>query len=394
MKIQPRIQQNERRWWLGCVLFALAAINLAGCATQPLAPAGPADQAVVHTQQGNQLLEQGKYAEAIAEYDRALALRPKSSPAESGRAIALAGLGKRNEAMKALDEADDDAQGDTEELAVGVATIRVHLLLKGEDWLDEVEDAFHDHEDLAKSLQSAELHTWLGRAYLAGGKLKKATEALEKGLAIQRDYPPARDTLKAVNTAREALAGMPEEYLTVATTPAISRADVAAIFVAELKLDRLLDKQGFTPKQDFQSPEGRATSTVRRETYVDRIVDIDGHWAKPMIEKMVAYQVMDAVDGKFDPNGKITKVEFAMLLDGIITKVTGEKATKGLGGDMIFSDVQPEHYGAAAVILVTSRGFLSARPDGKFGLNDAVSGGVALDSVRKIRDFFQSRYTW
>ncbi|MFN7956637.1 MAG: S-layer homology domain-containing protein [bacterium] len=372
----------------------VAVLALAGCATQPLVAEGPADQAVVHTQAGNQLLEQKRYDEALAEYDRAVALKAKYGPAHAGRAIALAQLGRGEDAHAALDAAKAHSDGATQEVGVGVARIRVATALKGEDWLEEAEDAFDDYESTAREAKLAVLHTWMGRAYLLAGKLDKATRTLEAGLGIDKDYPPASAALRDVNLAREALAGMPEQYLAVATEPEIDRADVAAIFVAELKLDRLLDKQGFKPDATFRAPEGRAASTIRREPFVDRATDVEGHWAKPMIDKMVAYQVMETVDGKFDPAHKITKVEMAMLLDGIITKVTGESATKGLGGDMIFSDVPPDHYGAAAVVLATSRGFIPARPDGKFGLKDPVSGAEALASVRKVRDFFQSRYNW
>lgn len=376
------------------VALGIALALATGCGMEKLAPQGPADQAQVHLQTGKQLIEEGKPEPALIELDRALALAPKLSPAHASRAVALAMLKRSDEAHDAIERADDHGDGDADELALGVARIRVAMLLAEKDWLDEAVDAFEDHQDAARALRSAELHTWMGRAYFQAGKLKKAGNVLEAGLGIDKDYPPAMTVLKDVNTAREALAGMPEEYLQVATTAEISRADVAAIFVAELKLDRLLEKQGFRPQSSFAAPEGRAASTVRREPWVDKVTDVDGHWAKPMIEKMVEYQVMDAIDGRFDPERKITKAELAMLLDTIITKVTGEAATKGLGGDMIFSDVQPDHFASAAILLVTSRGFLSARPDGLFGIKDPVPGAIALDSVRKIRGFFQSRYSW
>ncbi len=388
-----RVRGSRTRPVAVAVLGVVLAMGL-GCGMEKLMPQGPADQAQVHLQAGKQLIEEGKADTALVELDRALALAPKLGPAHASRAVALAMLKRGKEAHEALERADDHADGDADELALGVARIRVAMLLAEKDWLEDAVDAFEDDQDAARALRSAELHTWMGRAYFQAGKLKKAGNVLEAGLAIDKDYAPAMTVLKDVNTAREALAGMPEEYLQVATTAEISRADVAAIFVAELKLDRLLDKQGFRPQPGFAAPEGRAASTVRREPWVDKVTDVDGHWAKPMIEKMVEYQVMEAIDGRFDPERKITKAEFAMFLDTIITKVTGEAATKGLGGDMIFSDVQPDHFASAAILLVTSRGFLAARPDGLFGIKDPVPGATALDSVRKIRGFFQSRYQW
>jgi protein O-GlcNAc transferase len=58
----------------------------------------------VHANRGNVLRELGRFAEAIASYDLALALRPDYPNALNGRAIALAALGRFEEALTDYDK--------------------------------------------------------------------------------------------------------------------------------------------------------------------------------------------------------------------------------------------------------------------------------------------------
>jgi len=54
---------------------------------------------------GDELVDQGKYAEAIVYYDQALALEPRNAVALCGKGVALNALGNYSEALTVLDQA-------------------------------------------------------------------------------------------------------------------------------------------------------------------------------------------------------------------------------------------------------------------------------------------------
>ncbi len=54
---------------------------------------------------GDELSDQGKYEEAIAQYDQAIALEPKAAAAWCGKGLALYELGRYDEALDAFDQA-------------------------------------------------------------------------------------------------------------------------------------------------------------------------------------------------------------------------------------------------------------------------------------------------
>ncbi|WP_313904604.1 tetratricopeptide repeat protein, partial [Streptomyces sp. 15-116A] len=60
-----------------------------------------------HCEHGDALRNAGRDEEALAAYDRALALDPAYASAHASRGVALANLGRRTEALAALDHALD-----------------------------------------------------------------------------------------------------------------------------------------------------------------------------------------------------------------------------------------------------------------------------------------------
>jgi tetratricopeptide (TPR) repeat protein len=70
-----------------------------------VASANQSDLAEEWNKKGDALDMQGKYDEAIEDYDEAIRLDPNSASAWCGKGTALANLGKYDEAIKALDEA-------------------------------------------------------------------------------------------------------------------------------------------------------------------------------------------------------------------------------------------------------------------------------------------------
>jgi len=77
-------------------LFAIVIITCAPVVAQSSAE---------FTLKGDELVDQGKYQEAITAYDQAIALEPKNARAWGGKGVALNQLGNYTEANEVLDEA-------------------------------------------------------------------------------------------------------------------------------------------------------------------------------------------------------------------------------------------------------------------------------------------------
>ena len=60
---------------------------------------------MAHNNRGNVLLDLNRPADALASYDRAIALKPDHAKAHSNRAMALTNLGRHVEALAAYDKA-------------------------------------------------------------------------------------------------------------------------------------------------------------------------------------------------------------------------------------------------------------------------------------------------
>ncbi len=92
---------------------------------------------------------------------------------------------------------------------------------------------------------------------------------------------------------------------------------------------------------------------------------------------------------KFDPDKLITKGEFALMLEDILIKVSGDEklATKFLGATSPFPDIRNDQYFFSAAMTATSRGYLEAdKATGEFKPGDQVSGADALLTIRSFKD--------
>jgi hypothetical protein len=171
----------------------------------------------------------------------------------------------------------------------------------------------------------------------------------------------------------------------------INRADVAALFIEELALDRLFEKRG--PKTfdtSFKTP-GKSFE-AEKVVAMEPATDIAAHPLKADIDAVVKLGVRGlepSPDHKFEPNKPLTKAEYAVMLEDIMMKVTGDEklATQFIGQKSLFPDVRPDVYYFNAAMIMTSRGILEAdKVTGEFGAGQVVSGADALLAIRMFKE--------
>ena len=150
-----------------------------------------------HNNLGNALPRRGRIDEAIAEYEKALETRPDYADAHNNLGSALVSRGQIDEAIthcrKALEVQPD----------CFLAHVNLGLALAGRKRFDEAASHFRD----ALRLQPghAPTHCNLAGALAEGGRFDEAIAEYEKALRIEPDFPQARRNLDAVASLRETM---------------------------------------------------------------------------------------------------------------------------------------------------------------------------------------------
>jgi len=147
-----------------------------------------------HVNTGNKLLEFYKIDSAFREFDRAIELDPKYSPAYIGRGLAYAYLGKFDSGLKALSNADRFARGKDQEIAALVGYMRFYTI-GGEkvhpNWLYDVEKTYNKALLIADGFPAP--YYYMGLAYKASGNFDQAAKKFYRVLEMGKAYVKEAD---------------------------------------------------------------------------------------------------------------------------------------------------------------------------------------------------------
>jgi len=403
-----RIPARRRLLGLAAVAVLAVAVGLAGCAKPPRQATGLMDTPENHVSLGNRFLDQNRWSDAENEFNLALQLNKDHGPAMSGLAIVRAhaasqATGKDKERLtdQALDLADkglSKAKGDDAERAARVAYIRVYTYTQSpSSWLKKAESQWEHAVDLDKRKQDPDPDFFMARAYRAAFEWQKSMDAYSRVLNLKRGREEqANDEMAVVQKIVRAAPGSPYGNL-IALQPALDRADVAALLVEELQLTRLYER-GNTQRFDtsFQAPtQPGGQMQVDTMQHMPEVTDIANHPMKADIQEIIKLRV-DGLepypDHTFQPDKKLTRGEFAIMIVDIVSHVTGDAKMKSeYFGESRSSipDIAPSNpmYSAAKTSL--ARGFLEPKDRfaGTFGPGDDVSGADALLAIKEVNRY-------
>ncbi|MNI04748.1 Cellulosome-anchoring protein precursor [compost metagenome] len=116
------------------------------------------------------------------------------------------------------------------------------------------------------------------------------------------------------------------------------------------------------------------------------LADTKGHWAQKTIDMFVKLHIIDGYeDGKFNPNGNITRAEFATIISRVFD-------ISGASGPVELNDVD-SHWAREVIEKLASAGVLVGYGDGTFKPDKTISREemvlilsriVDLDKVNKV----------
>ncbi len=230
---------------------------------------------------------------------------------------------------------------------------------------------------------------FMGLAYKAGLEFNLAGQMFTKVIELKTDYVDEADVQwKFLQKVQRAMPGTATGKQ-IALVERLTRADAAALFMEELKIDELYKKR--TPKTfdtSFKDPEKAAAKPVKLTAK-----DIADQPLKTDIEGILEIGVRgleNYPDGNFHPAELITRAAYAMMLEDILIKVSGDNAlaTKFIGSTSPFPDLRADLPYFNAVMVVTSRGIMEAKDitTGEFAPLSPVAGVDALLIIRKIKE--------
>ncbi|CAM4431710.1 S-layer homology domain-containing protein [Paenibacillus tarimensis] len=118
------------------------------------------------------------------------------------------------------------------------------------------------------------------------------------------------------------------------------------------------------PEAAFYSKHNSLYAVVRSKRSFS---DVQGHWAQRDIERLASKLIVDGKsDQKFDPEGRVTRAEFAALL----TRSLGITETSGTAS---FADVLPNAWFAGAVGAAADAGLVAGYKDRTFRPDEAIT---------------------
>ncbi len=382
------MRQNRISTVFSFFMFFVAILLVVSCGPKARAPITQLDTPEHHTYTGSRLLSQEKYADAQREFELALQLDAKYSKAYTGIGLVKTYTGDFNAAWDNLKTGWKYAKSDEEKIFVYVSRIRYYTKSKSEKkWLKLSKDEFDDAIKIEPN--HAPAYYFMGLAYKEALDFNSPGQMFTKILDLKSDYVAEAETQR--NFLQKVQRAMPGTATgkQIALVERITRADAAALFLEELKIDVLYKKR--TPKTydtSFKDPEKAAAKPVKLTAK-----DIADHPLKADIEGILKIGVRgleNYPDGNFHPGELVTRAAYAMMVEDILVKVTGDNslATKFIGSTSLFPDLRTDLPYFNAIMVVTSRGIMEAKDvtSAEFAPLSPVAGVDALLIIRKIKE--------
>ncbi len=374
------------------VMFVAGVMLIASCAPKDRIAQSQLDTPEHHIYTGLQLLDEEKYADAQREFELAIQLDVKYSKGYTGLGLVEIYTGDFKAADDDLDKGWDKAKNDEDKIFVHVSRIRYYTQGQSKvekKWLKLAKNEF-DHA-IELNPKHASAYYFMGLAYKAGLDFGQAGLMFTKVLELKAEYTAEADAQwNFIQKVQRAMPGTTAGKQ-IALVERLTRADAAALFMEEFKIEKLYKKR--TPKTfdtSFKDPE-KAAATAKPDKITTK--DIAAHPLRTDIEGILKLGVRGLEkypEGNFLPAELVTRAAYAMMIEDILIKVSGDNslATKFIGTTSPFPDLRPDLPYFNAIMVVTSRGIMEAKDltSAEFEPLSPVAGVDALLIIRKFKD--------
>jgi len=398
-------------------IMCIAVSSLVSCGPKARVAVNQLDTPGHHTFTGLKLLELEKYPDAQREFTMAIELNKNYSKAYTGLALVNTFTGKFDNAGENLILGSQYAASDEEKLFAYVGKIRYYTISKADSkWLELAGNQFDEAVKIDSRYSPA--YYYMGIAYKDALDFNQALQMFTKVIQLKTDHIADADAqlkfLKKIQQAMPATA----EGKKIALVERLTRGDAAALFMDELKIKELYKKQApqapetvvkdeekvsaETPAKDVE----KITAEVKEvgKKFIGAVTavsapaklmanDIADHPFKKEIEGILEIGVHGLENnpkGNFNPREVLSRGEYAIIMEDILIKLTGEKdlASGYVNSKSLFPDVPADMPYFNAIMSVASREIMEAKnvKTGEFAPLKPLSGVEALLTIRKLKD--------
>jgi tetratricopeptide (TPR) repeat protein len=400
------MNRHLRRRWIGL----LGVLLFAACARQPELPrcTAPEDNPPHHYTRGMTSIETHNLDDARTKLNRAVQCDERYAPAHAGLALihALQAARQSNEgyrqvdatqALDALKQAKRYSKTPEARFSYHTTAIRVYTALHGEDWLDDAQDHYRESQELqpdASKLpyyQGREAATYfMGLAYFRGAHdFSRARDLFRQVLDTKREgkwHEKADAAWRKADKVARATAGITIGNVArkLALQDDVSRGDLAALLIDEVKIDQLF--AGRIPVQ----------AQVKAQQASFTPADVLEHPFKQEILTLMKWNVRGlepqydptTTANLFHPNQAVSRKALAIVLEDVVIKLTGDEtlASKFLGQDASpFPDVKPTVSWFNAAMTAVTRNLMEAGLSGEFRPDESADGAEVLLATRMLK---------
>ena len=398
-------------------IVCIALSSLVSCGPKAKVAVSQLDTPDHHTFTGLKLLELEKYPDAQREFTMAIELNKNYSKAYIGLALVNIFTGKLDHAAKNLTLGSQYAASDEEKLFADVSKIRYYNISKADsNWLELAVNQFDEAVKIDSKYSPA--YYYMGMAYKYAFEFNQALQMFTKVIQLKTDHIADADAqLKFMQKIQQA-GPITVEGKKIALVERLTRADAAALFMQELKIKELYKRQvPQTTETIVKNAEKVSAETPAKdpEKITAEIKDvgkkiIEAVSSIPAASKLMANDIADHplktdiegilevgirglennVKGNFRPNEVLSRGEYAIVMEDILIKLTGEKdlASRYVSSKSLFPDVPADMPYFNAIISVTSREIMEAKnvKTGEFAPLKPLSGVEALLIIRKLKE--------
>lgn len=402
----PAAQERHNAGWLWLQAGDLRAASRNFTASLKASPDFyPAEAGLGYVELAEKDLE-----DAAEHFGRAVGANPGYVPALLGRGEALLALGRRDEALASF-EAAVAADPELTALRSRIEVLRfrglqddVAAARKAADAgrFDEARTAYRRALDASPGspVLLRELADVERRAGDSSAAMQHAQEAVDaeptdaRSLILLAElYDDQQDLTRAVQTYEAALAiepnpavagrvdrlrerlriaALPEEFQQIPSSPAVTRAQLAALFGVHL--------------EDLIARASRPGAVV--------ITDTRGNWASSWVLQVAQAGVMEVYPNHtFQPAAIVRRSDLARAASQVLSLIAA--ADPGLAGrwrnpERRFPDVSRGHLAYPAAAMAVEAGVMEPLDDGAFGLARPVTGAEAVAAVKKLQELAAS----
>lgn len=372
----------------------------AGCSKPEIRCASPEDNPSHHYSVGMDLLEQGDIPGASEKFARAVWCDKYFAPGYAGAAITEAAHAAPMAPGPERDDMVDRAFGDLKRayrrsdskedmFAYYLADMRVDTTLKPKNWLRDSETDYRkvmklkvDEKALLYYDGREAASYFMGLAYLEAGEFSMARERFAYALAYRKEgkwNEKADLAWKKTDKIVRALAGttLGDIGKEIAVKDSVSRGDMAALLVDELKIDKL-----FAGRIPVRSEIEKLKADVP--------TDVEGSPFRHEIQVLMKWGIrgLEPEGGLFSPEKPVARKDFAFTLEDVLIKLTGDESMSSayFGHQRSpFPDVKPSSAWYNAIMNVTTRNVMETELSGEFRPDDAVDGAEAILAIRVLK---------